>query len=79
MITIDDLNCFFQIVHFLFVKLDGQRSETSFRDCWPIFDKKIEADFRRVCFNWYKELQVSHKNILNFTLVFDFELANSSI
>ena len=49
---------FFQVIHFLFCKLDVTKSEIQFRDCWPIFDKKVEADFRRVCFNWYKELQV---------------------
>ena len=49
---------FFQIIHFLFYKFDNTKSEVQFRDCWPIFDKKVEADFRRVCFNWYKELQV---------------------
>ena len=50
---------YFQVIHFLLCKLDKEKSETLFRDCWPIFDKKMEAEFRRVCFNWYKELQVS--------------------
>ena len=51
----------FQIVHFLFEKIDKSRAEVEFRDCWPIFDKKMEADFRRLSYNWYKELQVSTK------------------
>ncbi len=65
-----------QIVHFLFEKLDSSRSSSDFRDCWPILDKKMEADFRRVCFNWYKELQVSFNRfkilILSEIYVFSF-------
>ena len=55
----DTFFLYFQVIHFLLCKLDKEKSETLFRDCWPIFDKKMEAEFRRVCFNWYKELQVS--------------------
>merc|ERR1712012_183600 len=57
-------DAFQKVIHFLLCKLDKEKSETLFRDCWPIFDKKMEAEFRRVCFNWYKELQMKHPNEL---------------
>ena len=62
--VVPNKDAFQKIVHFLFCKLDATKSEIQFRDCWPIFDKKVEADFRRVCFNWYKELQTLHSEEL---------------
>ena len=39
---------FQQVFHFLFGKLlTKEKSHQEFRDCWPILDKKQEADFRR--------------------------------
>ena len=40
--------------------MDKDRAENLFRDCWPIFEKKQEAEFRKNCYNWYKEIQTEH-------------------
>ena len=59
---------FFQITHFLFSKLDKDKCESSFRDCWPSFDKKMEAEFRKICFEWYKEIQSTNPGLPSITL-----------
>jgi hypothetical protein len=48
-----------QVVYFLFHTLDIDKCNSDFRDCWPIVEKKQEADFRRNAHQWYKDLQVS--------------------
>jgi hypothetical protein len=51
----------FQIVYFLFHKLDAGLAFNTFRDVYPVLDKKQEAEFRKKVFVWYKELQVKTK------------------
>ncbi|CAI8048315.1 HAUS augmin-like complex subunit 6, partial [Geodia barretti] len=40
------------ILHYLFNRLDSHIAYEEFRDCWPVYDKKQEAQFRKVCSNW---------------------------
>jgi len=48
---------FHLVVHFLFNKLDGPRSQDIFRDVWPIIEKKQEAEFRKKVRLWLVEVQ----------------------
>ncbi len=47
-----------QIIHFLYQTYDKEKCSNELRDCWPIIEKRQEAEFRRNVFAWYKDLQV---------------------
>jgi len=57
--TFDHSNpvAFQQVLHFLFSQLVPDRAKAEFRDCWPILDKKQEAEFRRKVVTLVKEVQ----------------------
>lgn len=57
-------DAFQKIVHFLLKQLDIAKSAELFRDCWPILDRKQEAEFRRNAFTLYKDLQLAHPDSL---------------
>ena len=38
---------FQQVFHYLFSLLSVEKTKSEFRDCWPILDRKQEAEFRR--------------------------------
>lgn len=44
------------VVYYLFLQLDQTRANFVFRDCWPIYDKKGAASFRRACCEWMKKI-----------------------
>ncbi|KAA0723943.1 HAUS augmin-like complex subunit 6 [Triplophysa tibetana] len=44
------------VIHFLFEKLNPTRLQDVFRHCWPIWDHKCDAEFRRVTFGWLQEI-----------------------
>jgi hypothetical protein len=48
---------FHQVFYFLFNQLNSGKTKTELRDCWPILDKKQEAEFRRKIVNMLKEYQ----------------------
>lgn len=48
---------FQQVFHFLLRTLDPNSAKTEFRDCWPILDRKQEAEFRRKLVSLLKDLQ----------------------
>lgn len=41
------------VLHFIFHKLNPEKAEAEFRDCWPVYDKKLGQIFRRVCSQWF--------------------------
>lgn len=43
-------------VHLIFTIIDAKEAEHRFRDCWPVFEKKLEGVFRRVSLDWIKQL-----------------------
>ncbi|KAL9987039.1 hypothetical protein ACROYT_G001274 [Oculina patagonica] len=45
------------VMHFLFTRLHPQLAYEEFRDCWPVRDKVLEQQFRKVCFNWVSRIQ----------------------
>ncbi|XP_060696009.1 HAUS augmin-like complex subunit 6 isoform X1 [Hemiscyllium ocellatum] len=51
-----NMEAFQVVMHFLFLQLDQNRANSLFRDCWPIYDKKSAASFRKVCFEWMKKI-----------------------
>ena len=60
-------SAFQQVFHFLFNALHGDKVSQEFRDCWPILDKKQEADFRRRVTNMIKDCQKEHPDELPYT------------
>ncbi|XP_051875916.1 HAUS augmin-like complex subunit 6 [Pristis pectinata] len=44
------------VVYYLFMQLDQTRVNIVFRDCWPIYDKKSAACFRKACYEWMKKI-----------------------
>ena len=58
---------FQQVFHFLFVTLSKEKASTEFRDCWPILEKKQEADFRRRVTQMVKDYQKDHPDELPYT------------
>ncbi|XP_067839554.1 HAUS augmin-like complex subunit 6 isoform X1 [Heptranchias perlo] len=51
-----NMEAFQIVVHYLFLQLDQTHANSLFRDCWPIYDKKMAACFRKVCFEWLKKV-----------------------
>ncbi|KAI2662308.1 HAUS augmin-like complex subunit 6 [Labeo rohita] len=47
---------FYIVIHFLFNKLNPTRAQDVFRHCWPIWDHKGDAEFRKVAFAWLQEI-----------------------
>ena len=44
------------ILHYLLLCIDRDHTIKLMRECWPIFDKKQEAQFYKNVFEWYKIL-----------------------
>ena len=57
---------FQQIFHYLLHLLHKDKSSQEFRDCWPILDKKQEADFRRRVASMIKDLQKDYPDELPY-------------
>ncbi|XP_026102834.1 HAUS augmin-like complex subunit 6 isoform X1 [Carassius auratus] len=47
---------FYIVIHFLFNKLNPAHAQDVFRHCWPIWDRKGDAEFRKVAFSWLQEI-----------------------
>ncbi|XP_065145009.1 HAUS augmin-like complex subunit 6 [Paramisgurnus dabryanus] len=47
---------FYIVIHFLFEKLNPTRVQDVFRNCWPVWDHKRDAEFRKVTFGWLQEI-----------------------
>ncbi|XP_051757185.1 HAUS augmin-like complex subunit 6 isoform X1 [Ctenopharyngodon idella] len=47
---------FYIVIRFLFDKLNPTRAQDVFRLCWPIWDHKRDAEFRKVAFAWLQEI-----------------------
>jgi len=58
---------FQQVFHALFIILSREKASTEFRDCWPILDKRQEADFRRRVVQMLKDLHKEFPDELPFT------------
>ncbi|KAG9345515.1 hypothetical protein JZ751_008659 [Albula glossodonta] len=49
-------DAFYIVTHFLFEKLNPARAHEMFRHCWPVMDRKADAEFRKVTFSWIRDL-----------------------
>ncbi|XP_072542947.1 HAUS augmin-like complex subunit 6 [Salminus brasiliensis] len=47
---------FYIVIHFLFKKLNPTRTQEVFRNCWPILNRKQDAEFRKVAFGWLQDI-----------------------
>uniref|UniRef100_A0A4W4GMT8 HAUS augmin-like complex subunit 6 N-terminal domain-containing protein n=1 Tax=Electrophorus electricus TaxID=8005 RepID=A0A4W4GMT8_ELEEL len=47
---------FYIVIHFLFKKLNPSRVQEVFRHCWPVLDRKADAEFRKAAFEWLQEI-----------------------
>ncbi|XP_062849230.1 HAUS augmin-like complex subunit 6 [Trichomycterus rosablanca] len=47
---------FYLVIHFLFKKLNPSRVQDVFRHCWPVLDRKADAEFRKGAFGWLQEI-----------------------
>jgi len=57
---------FQQTFHYLLQLIHKDKSSQEFRDCWPILDKKQEADFRRRVASMIKDLQKDYPDELPY-------------
>ena len=62
----------------MFSVLDPAECHARFRPCWPVVERKQEADFRRVVSAWYKELQSDNKSVLPVVNVSLFQTPGGS-
>ena len=51
-----------EVLHFLFHSLDPLKCADHFRDCWPVLERRQEADFRKAANAWHKELRVRRRS-----------------
>jgi len=58
---------FQQVFYFLFGLLSQSRARVEFRDCWPILDRKQEAEFRRKVVAMLKEYQADFPMDIPYT------------
>ncbi|XP_057303017.1 uncharacterized protein LOC130638846 [Hydractinia symbiolongicarpus] len=45
------------VLHFLFTKLNNDSAKETFRNCWPIMDKKKEQEFRKLTMEWLTKIK----------------------
>ncbi|XP_019625398.1 PREDICTED: uncharacterized protein LOC109470768 [Branchiostoma belcheri] len=56
MFALPNKKAFEVVTHYLFNRLDPVMAREAFRDCWPIYDKKGEQQFRRTVNNWMTQI-----------------------
>ena len=56
MFSTSNPTAFYHVTHFLFEILDPKETETVFKGCWPLFDKKQEPEYRRAAFTWANKI-----------------------
>ncbi|CAH1254811.1 HAUS6 [Branchiostoma lanceolatum] len=56
MFALPNKKAFEVVTHYLFNRLDPIMAREAFRDCWPIYDKKGEQQFRRTVNNWMTQI-----------------------
>ncbi|XP_053558619.1 HAUS augmin-like complex subunit 6 [Bombina bombina] len=49
-------DAFYMVFHFLFAELDSARCKEVFRFCWPPYNKKQDAEFRKACCDWLRKI-----------------------
>lgn len=49
-------------LYMIFSVVDAKETEERFRHCWPVYEKKLEGQFRRLALDWIKQLVEVNKN-----------------
>ncbi|KAG7461914.1 hypothetical protein MATL_G00196180 [Megalops atlanticus] len=49
-------DAFYIVTHFLLEKLDSARVHEVFRHCWPVLDRKADAEFRKATVTWFRDI-----------------------
>ncbi|CAL8241787.1 unnamed protein product [Merluccius merluccius] len=55
-------DAFYIVTHFLLDKLNPARFNEAYRHCWPVFDRKADAEFRKITFAWIKDIIDEHSS-----------------
>uniref|UniRef100_A0A3B3QNZ2 HAUS augmin-like complex, subunit 6 n=1 Tax=Paramormyrops kingsleyae TaxID=1676925 RepID=A0A3B3QNZ2_9TELE len=55
-------DAFYIVTYFLFEKLNPGRAHELFRYCWPVLDRKADAEFRKVTFAWLRDIAAEYGN-----------------
>eukprot|EP00833_Pecoramyces_ruminatium_P011334 jgi/Orpsp1_1/1185366/evm.model.c7180000093433.1 len=67
---------FFNVIHFLFVKIDPEQTKKNFTECWPVFNSKTTQKFKSVahklCDALKKEGKIPNYVIIRPTLFDDY-------
>ncbi|KAG2201359.1 hypothetical protein INT47_001447 [Mucor saturninus] len=56
-VNADSIKAFEHISYFLFNKLDKKKAKTTFTKVWPITNIKQSREYRRLAFQWLKDIQ----------------------
>ncbi|KAI7893012.1 HAUS augmin-like complex subunit 6 N-terminus-domain-containing protein [Mucor mucedo] len=56
-INANSVKAFEQISHFLFHLLDERKTRTTFMGVWPVTDLRRSHEYRRLAFQWLKDIQ----------------------
>ncbi|KAG2208897.1 hypothetical protein INT47_011037 [Mucor saturninus] len=56
-VNADSIKAFEHISYFLFNKLDKKKAKTTFMKVWPITNIKQSREYRRLAFQWLKDIQ----------------------
>ncbi|XP_014675184.1 PREDICTED: HAUS augmin-like complex subunit 6 isoform X2 [Priapulus caudatus] len=51
------------IIHLILSRLDAGKANETFRDCWPVYDKKQEQVFTRACQLWINDIRTKETQL----------------
>ncbi|MBN3317018.1 HAUS6 protein, partial [Atractosteus spatula] len=55
-------DAFYIVTYYLFEKLNPAHTNKVFRSCWPVLDRKTDAEFRKITYDWLRDISVEHGN-----------------
>ncbi|KAF7669015.1 hypothetical protein LDENG_00264020 [Lucifuga dentata] len=55
-------DAFYIVTHFLLEKLNPTRFQEAYRHCWPVWNHKADAEFRKVTCAWLREIMDESTN-----------------
>ncbi|XP_051994541.1 HAUS augmin-like complex subunit 6 isoform X2 [Xyrauchen texanus] len=56
---------FYIVSQFLFEKLNPTHAQEVFRHCWPVWDHKCDAEFRKLTLGWLQDIAVAASHLLS--------------
>nr|XP_015200551.1 PREDICTED: HAUS augmin-like complex subunit 6 [Lepisosteus oculatus] len=55
-------DAFYIVTYYLFEKLNPVHTNKVFRSCWPVLDRKTDAEFRKITYDWLRDISVECGN-----------------